>query len=37
MAKFECTLHGDYDQALNYFHDGILDGSMSASLSLIHI
>lgn len=31
MAKFECTLQGDYDQALNYFHDGILNGSMSAS------
>ena len=21
MAKFECTLQGDYDQALRYFHD----------------
>lgn len=31
MAKFECTLRGDYDQALNYFHNGILQGSMSAS------
>ena len=31
MAKFECTLQGDYDQALRYFHDGILNGSMSAS------
>ena len=31
MAKFECTLQGDYDQALRYFHDGILKGSMSAS------
>ena len=31
MAKFECTLRGDYDQALRYFHDGILNGSMSAS------
>lgn len=31
MAKFECTLQGDYDQALNYFHNGILNGSMSAS------
>ena len=27
MAKFECTLQGDYDQALSYFHNG----SMSAS------
>ena len=32
MAKFECTLQGDYDQALRYFHNGILNGSMSASL-----
>jgi len=31
MAKFECTLRGDYDQALRYFHEGILNGSMSAS------
>ena len=31
MAKFECTLQGDYDQALRYFHNGILNGSMSAS------
>ena len=31
MAKYECTLRGDYDQALRYFHDGILKGSMSAS------
>lgn len=31
MAKFECTLRGDFDQALRYFHDGILNGSMSAS------
>ena len=31
MAKFECILQGDYDQALRYFHDGILNGSMSAS------
>ena len=31
MAKFECTLQGDYDRALRYFHDGILSGSMSAS------
>ena len=22
MAKFECTLRGDYDQALSYFHNG---------------
>lgn len=31
MAKFECTLQGGFDQALNYFHDGILNGSLSAS------
>ena len=31
MAKYECTLQGDYDQALRYFHNGILKGSMSAS------
>ena len=31
MAKYECTLQGDYDQALSYFHEGILNGSMSAS------
>ncbi len=31
MAKYECTLQGDYDQALRYFHEGILNGSMSAS------
>ena len=31
MAKFECTLRGDYDQALSYFHNGILNSSMSAS------
>lgn len=31
MAKFECTLRGDYDQALRYFHDGIMKGSMTAS------
>ena len=31
MAKYECTLRGDFDQVLNYFHGGILEGSMSAS------
>ncbi len=31
MAKFECTLRGDFDDTLRYFHDGILSGSMSAS------
>lgn len=31
MAKFECTLRDDFDEVLNYFHEGILGGSMSAS------
>ena len=31
MAKYEIRLHSDFDRALNYFHDGILNGSMSAS------
>ena len=31
MAKFEKELHGDFDDALNYFHEGILNASMSAS------
>lgn len=31
MAKYEAHLRGDFDRALNYFHDGILEGSMSAS------
>ena len=31
MAKYEVKLHGDFDQVLNYLHDGILSGSMSAS------
>lgn len=31
MAKFETALRGDFDEALNYFHSGILQGSMSAS------
>ena len=31
MAKYECELHGDFDETLNYFHKGILEGSMSAS------
>lgn len=31
MAKFETALRGDFDEALNYFHNGILQGSMSAS------
>lgn len=31
MAKFETRLRGDFDEALRYFHDGILKASMSAS------
>ena len=31
MAKFEKEFHGDFDDALNYFHEGILNASMSAS------
>ena len=31
MAKYETNLHGDLDRVLNYLHDGILKGSMSAS------
>ena len=31
MAKYETHLRGDFDQTLRYFHDGILNGSMSAS------
>lgn len=31
MAKYEARLHGDFDQVLHYLHDGILNGSMSAS------
>lgn len=31
MAKLERTLRGDFDRALRYFHDGILNSSFSAS------
>ena len=31
MAKYETNLRGDFDRVLNYLHDGILNGSMSAS------
>lgn len=31
MAKYERELRGDFDQVLEYFHNGILNGSMSAS------
>ena len=31
MAKYECHLTGDFDRVLSYLHDGILEGSASAS------
>ena len=31
MAKFETELWGDFNTALYYFHNGILNGSMSAT------
>ena len=31
MAKLERRLRGDFEDALHYFHQGILNGSMSAS------
>lgn len=31
MAKLEQSLHGNFDEILAYFHDGILNASMSAS------
>lgn len=31
MAKYETRLSGDFDKALRYFHDGILNASMSAN------
>jgi len=31
MAKYECRLSGDFGRVLDYFHNGILNGSMSAS------
>jgi len=31
MAKLECNLRGDFDRALDFFHHGILEGSMSAT------
>ena len=31
MAKLEHRFYGDFDRALDYFHRGILDASMSAS------
>ena len=31
MAKYETEFHGDFDEALHYFHDGILQASISAS------
>lgn len=31
MAKLERTVTGDFDKLVDYLHDGILDGSISAS------
>ena len=31
MAKYECRLSGDFDRILTYLHDGIMEGSASAS------
>lgn len=31
MAKYEGSLHGDFDAVLTYLHEGILAGSSSAS------
>ncbi len=31
MAKYECHLRGDFNHILTYLHDGILEGSASAS------
>ena len=30
MAKFKCSLQGDYDQALRFFHNGILEEGTGA-------
>ena len=31
MAKYECTITGDFDDVLDRLHQGVLDGSSSAS------
>ncbi len=31
MAKYECCLSGNFDRVLTYLHNGILEGSSSAS------
>lgn len=31
MAKYECTVRGDFNHFSQYLHDEILNGSMSAS------
>lgn len=31
MAKFECTITGDFDDVLSRLHNGVLGASMSAS------
>ncbi len=32
MAKYETTIHGDFSQLLHRLEDGILDGSVTASV-----
>ena len=32
MAKFEKTIHGDFDEILNRIQTGIINGSMTATL-----
>ena len=31
MAKFECTIRGSFDAVLEKLHDGVMNGSASAS------
>ena len=31
MAKYECTITGDFDGVLRRLHDGVMNGSASAS------
>lgn len=31
MAKYECTITGDFDSVLRRLHDGVMNGSASAS------
>lgn len=32
MAKYECSVEGDFNSFVNYIENGILNGSLSASL-----